>query len=96
MDERITEAIAEQVHEAWAAEKQRQGFANHTLDMCPDKYGRDWKASCPWPDIKHHGDMLPYAQLPENVKEYDRVTARAALQGIERAGYQLVKMETPT
>ena len=29
--------------------------------------------------IDDHPDMLPYQELPENVKEYDRVTVRLSL-----------------
>ena len=27
----------------------------------------------------NHPDMVPYGELPENVKEYDRATARAVI-----------------
>ena len=30
--------------------------------------------------IDDHPDMLPYQELPENVKEYDRVTVRRVLE----------------
>lgn len=34
-------------------------------------------------DVTDHPDMLPYAELAENVKEYDRVTARAVLKALK-------------
>ena len=37
---------------------------------------------------ENHPDMVPYAELEENVKEYDRVTVRAvmkAIQGLHQA-----------
>lgn len=33
--------------------------------------------------------MVPYAELSEGVKEYDRVTVRAVLAAIHAAGYRL-------
>lgn len=87
MEDPIIEEIAADVHRGWMEEKQRQGFANHPLEMCPDKPGRDWKASCPWGDAKHHTDMLPYADLDENIKDYDRATARAVFSGLKQRGY---------
>jgi hypothetical protein len=86
----MVEPIAMRVHDAWAAEKQRQGFADHP-----------WSSECFKPEIcrvdatKHHADMLPYSELAEHIKEYDRVTARAALRGIEAAGYRLVPESRP-
>ena len=32
--------------------------------------------------IDDHPDMLPYQELPENVKEYDRVTVRRVLEAL--------------
>jgi hypothetical protein len=33
---------------------------------------------------KCHTDLYPYSELPENIKEYDRVTVRAVLHAIEK------------
>lgn len=93
MNDPVVEAIAEKVHEAWRAEKQRQGFADHVLARYESPR---WKAemlskpcaSCDVGRDKHHTDMLPYADLPEHVKEYDRVTVRAVLAA---TGYLLEK-----
>ena len=54
-----------QVHNAWMKEKEAQGFS----------YGKDYDK-----EKKKHPDMLPYNELKEEVKEYDRATVRAVLQ----------------
>jgi hypothetical protein len=89
VDEHTFEKIAEAVHIGWMDEKQRQGFADHAWSGyaceacgCP--------RACGLPHTKHHADMLPYADLPENVKDYDRATVRAVLSGIESAGLKVV------
>jgi hypothetical protein len=90
VDAETFEQIAEHVHRRWAAEKQRQGFADHIFEeqtasdaIHCGRCGRLWS--------NHHPDMLPYAELAENVKEYDRATVRAVLAGIEAAGYLVSK-----
>ncbi|MGE5423388.1 MAG: hypothetical protein ACM3QW_08995, partial [Ignavibacteriales bacterium] len=41
---------------------------------------------------KCHTDMYPYEELPENVKDYDRVTVKAVLQAIDKLGIRLIKV----
>lgn len=85
------EAIAEQVHIGWMQEKQRQGFAAHAWMAISDKPDAcaalpHFMEPCALPKHRHHNDMLPYADLAEHVKEYDRVTVRAVLAGIDATG----------
>lgn len=89
------EQIAEQVHIGWMLEKRRQGFADHVwqsdggrgddrgCSVCCTK--RDYFIS----RAKHHPDMLPYADLAENIKKYNRGTVRAVLAGIEAIGLRV-------
>jgi len=92
------EKIAEQVHQAWADEKVRQGFADHayhpvtTVNPFVDRCGIH---GCLMPNdaSKHHDDMLPYADLAENIREYDRAAVRAVLAGIEAAGLTIVNTD---
>jgi len=44
-------------------------------------------------DEKHNPDMLPYSDLPESEKEYDRKAARGILELVQRLGYKIVKEE---
>jgi len=79
------ERIAEKVHNAWWKEKIKQGF-HSPLDCLrvPVLDGRDRKFSkrCG----RCHSDMYPYAELPENIKDYDRMMVWAVLNamGIEK------------
>lgn len=103
MEDPIIEEIAEDVHRGWMEEKQRQGFADHVWPTNPemiavsligvDGRGRPHHAktcvqyACLQLQDKHHPDMLPYEDLAENVKEYDRATARAVFSGLKHRGY---------
>lgn len=74
--ERI-EAIAAKVHDAWWEEKKAQEF--HAPLQCPIPGEKSkFVKAC----VKCHTDMYPYAELPDNVQEYDRVTVRTVLDSI--------------
>ena len=67
------EKIAAAVHDAWWTEKATQGF--HAPKDCPGM-----------PDCgcdKCHADMIPYSDLAENIKDYDRVTVRTVIDAIK-------------
>ena len=64
-EKKLIELLSEKVHNAWMKEKEAQGFS----------YGKDYDK-----ENKKHPDMLPYNELKEEVKEYDRATVRAVLQ----------------
>ena len=64
-EKKLIELLSEKVHNAWMKEKEVQGFS----------YGKDYDK-----EKKKHPDMLPYNELKEEVKEYDRATVRAVLQ----------------
>ena len=73
----LTEQIAEQVHENWAAGRIAEGWT----------YGEvrdDAKKTTPC--------LVPYDELPENEKEYDRVTALQTLKLIVSMGYKIEKI----
>lgn len=72
----LREAIAENAHEVWAENRQAEGWT----------YGpqRD-------DENKQHPDMLPYSQLPESEKEYDREMAMKTLKLLRKLGYDIVK-----
>lgn len=61
----LVEKLSEKVHNAWMKKKEAQGFS----------YGKEYDK-----EKKKHPDMLPYNELKEEVKEYDRVTVKAVLQ----------------
>ena len=72
----LTELIAENVHEVWAASRIAQGWS----------YGpvRD-------DEKKQTPCLVPYADLPEEEKQYDRDTAMQTLKLIVSLGYDIRK-----
>ena len=72
----LVELIAKNVHEVWSEERIKEGWT----------YGpvRD--------DIKKTTPCLvPYEELPENEKEYDRKTAFETLKLVVKLGYKIEK-----
>lgn len=70
--------FAARVHAAGMAEKQRQGFADHPYDYRL----HDGPRCCDQPHDCHHKDMVPFDQLSEATKDYDRATVRAVLTAL--------------
>ena len=73
----LTEKLAENVHEMWALGRINDGW----------RYGekRDDAA-------KTHPCLVPYSQLPDSEKEYDRNTAISTLKLIVKLGYKIEKL----
>lgn len=72
----LREAIAENAHDRWTLERQSEGWT----------YGPkrdDSKLETP--------DMVPYAQLPESEKQYDRIMAEETLRLLTALGYKIEK-----
>lgn len=77
----LTERLAERVHDLWAAQRIAEGW---TLGSRRDDAA------------KTHPGLVPYAQLAESEKEYDRQTAIGTLKAIISFGYRVEKAgETP-
>ena len=72
----LVEALAENVHDTWARGRLDQGWT----------YGpaRDDAA-------KKHPCLVPYADLPESERDYDRNTAKATIQFILSKGFEIKK-----
>ncbi|MDR2425515.1 MAG: Ryanodine receptor Ryr [Prevotellaceae bacterium] len=73
----LTERIAENVHDVWAASRIADGWT----------YG-----SVRNDELKQHPCLVPYNELPESEKEYDRKTAMETLKVIEKLGFRIFKM----
>lgn len=70
----LTERIAENVHDVWAQGRIKEGWS----------YGEkrdDAKKQTPC--------LVPYAELPEEEKEYDRNTAMETVKLILSLGYEI-------
>lgn len=72
----LTEYIAKNVHENWALNRINEGW---TLGEKRD--GKKKTTPC----------LVPYDELPEIEKEYDRVTAMNTLKLIIKLGYKIEK-----
>jgi hypothetical protein len=72
----LCEQLAKNTHEVWSANRVNDGWT----------YGeaRDDVKKC-------HPCLIPYEELPESEKEYDRSTAMETLKLIVKLGYQIVK-----
>ena len=76
MDE-LCEAIAENAHDTWALERQSEGWT----------YGpvRD-------DETLETPDMVPYSELPDSERQYDRVMAFDTLKLLVALGYKIEKI----
>lgn len=74
----LREALAENAHDVWAVERMAQGWT----------YGpkRD-------DDKKETPCMVPYSQLPESEKKFDRDMAESSLKLVKAVGYEIIKKE---
>lgn len=70
----LREAIAENAHDRWALERQSEGWTYG--------YKRD-DSNLQTPD------MVPYSQLPESEKKYDRIMAEDTLKFLISLGYKI-------
>ena len=70
----LIEGLAQNIHEHWA---------QHRL-------GEGWRYGAKRDDVrKEHPDLIPYADLPESDKEYDRRSAIETLKAIVALGYEI-------
>lgn len=70
----LTEKIAENVHDIWAVGRIREGWI----------YGENRDSM-----LKTTPCLVPYGELPESEKEYDRRTAMETLKMIIKLGYKI-------
>ena len=70
----LAEQMAENVHEIWAATRIEQGWI----------YGPERNDS-----LKHHPCLVPYSELPEEEKVYDRTTRIETLKFILAKGWKI-------
>lgn len=74
----LTEKISENVHNVWAAGRLEQGWT----------YGKERND-----ELKTSPCLVPYSELPESEKEYDRNTALETLKLIKKFKYEIKFIE---
>lgn len=72
--EELLEQLAENTHEVWATQRLKDGW----------QYGEHRDDS-----ERRHPCLVPYDELPEEEKAYDRNTAREVLKAILAAGFTI-------
>lgn len=72
----LIEQMAQNVHEVWAKNRMDQGWT----------YGIERNDV-----LKHHPCLIPYEELPEVEKAYDRDTAVSTLKLISKLGFKITK-----
>ena len=70
----LTEKLAENVHDVWAVGRIKEGWT----------YGEKRNDN-----LKYSPCLLPYSELPELEKEYDRNTALSTIKAIVALGYNI-------
>lgn len=71
----LGEALANNVHEVWAAGRIADGWTKGPRND----------------DLKQHPCLVPYEELSEEEKDYDRRTSAETLKFIIAQGYSIVK-----
>ena len=72
--EQLLERLAANTHEVWAAQRIKDGWTYGPLRNDASK---------------QHPGLVPYEQLPESEKDYDRQTAGETLKALLAMGYRI-------
>ena len=75
--EQLVEQMSKNVHEVWAETRIKQGW----------KYGKQRND-----ELKTHPCLIPYEELPESEKEYDRNTSIGTLKLILKLGFKIERL----
>jgi hypothetical protein len=72
--QQLTEKLAENAHDHWALQRLTDGWTYGAQRNDPEK---------------KHPCLIPYGQLPDSEKEYDRKAAMETLKAIIALGYRI-------
>lgn len=72
----LTERLAEHAHDLWAAKRLAEGWT-----LGPEKRG----------DVRQTPLLVPYADLPDSEKQYDRVLVLETIKAILALGFTIEK-----
>lgn len=73
----LLEVLAKNTHEVWAVGRMRAGW----------KYGEIMDEK-----LKTHPSLVPYEELPEGEKDFDRNTSIETLKLLLKLGYRIEKL----
>ncbi|MBO4720084.1 MAG: Ryanodine receptor Ryr [Prevotella sp.] len=79
--EALVEQMSKNVHDVWAETRIKQGW----------KYGSERND-----ELKTYPCLIPYEELPEEEKEYDRNTCIGTLKLIMKLGFDISKAQNKT
>ena len=77
--EQLVEQMSKNVHEVWAETRIQQGWT----------YGEQRND-----ELKTHPCLIPYEELPESEKEFDRNTSIGTLKLIMKLGFNISKVDS--
>lgn len=77
----LVEKLAEHIHDSWAQQRIAKGWS----------YGPTRSDA-----EKEHQCLVPYQDLSESEKEYDRITVKATLSAIVSLGYRVEPVDQNT
>lgn len=72
----LVEKLAASTHDNWARGRMNEGWS----------YGPSRND-----ELKLHPGLVPYEELSESEKEYDRVTSMESLKAIHALGYRIIR-----
>jgi len=78
--DQLTERLAENAHEIWARRRLAEGWT-----LGPERDDARMEHPC----------LVPYDQLPDSEKQYDRDVAMESLKAIVALGYRIEKVGPP-
>ena len=70
----VIEEISMNIHEVWAVGRMNQGW----------QYGEKYST-----DQKMHPSLVPYTELPESEKEFDRNTVTQTIKCLLKKGFEI-------
>lgn len=73
----LIEEMAKNVHEVWSQNRMNEGWT----------YGQERDDA-----NKKHPCLVPYEELPESEREYDRATSQETLKLILKLGFEISKI----
>lgn len=72
----LVEKLSENVHDSWAKQRLNDGWV----------FGEERNDK-----LKTHPSLVPYDELSENEKDYDRITVQETIKVLLKLGYDLKK-----